>query len=70
MDFSANAASPKQWETFAVSLMPGSNAYAIAVVSYDLINQRLKTLLNYTIYSNSSTPTIDLVEFIFNYGEV
>lgn len=50
--------------------MPGRGIYAGALVSYDLINQKYRTLANITTFNNSSKPTIELVDYIFDYEKV
>lgn len=69
-DFSANTASPKQWEGIGFQLTPGRGTYAGVLVSYDLINQKYRSLANITTFNNSSKPTIELVDYIFDYEKV
>ena len=70
LDFSTNAASPKQWEGLAVVLDPKRGDFTDTVISYDFINQRLRYLATITVFHNSSKPTTEHAEEIFNYSEV
>ena len=67
--FFVTAASPKQWEGIAVLLDPGKGDIIDTFISYDQTNQKLRYLVILTIY-NSSTPTVEHFEGIFDYDKV
>ena len=69
LPFFVTAASPKQWEGIAVLLDPGKGDIIDTLISYDYTNQKLRYLVYLTIY-NSSTPTVEHFEEIFDYDKV
>ena len=69
MDFSTNAASPKQWEGIGFVLNPGIHTFGDAVISYDFTNQRFRNLATITTF-NSSKATTEQFDFILDYHDV
>ena len=69
LPFFVTADSPKQWEGIAVLLEPEKGDIIGTFISYDYTNQKLRYLVSLTIY-NSSTPTVENFEEIFDYDKV
>ena len=69
LHFFVTAASPEQWEGIAVILDPEKGDFTDAFISYDQTNQKLRYLVDLTVY-NSSTPTVEHFEEIFDYNKV
>ena len=67
LHFFVTAASPKQWEGIAVILDSERGFFTDNFISYDYTNQKLRIVVR--IY-NSSTPTVEHFEGIFDYDKV